>query len=155
TMCQLVVYEACICNNQVVCRDIIRILGGIEKCQQYIFSPVATTTDNGGQQQQGTDKITLNITPEQLCNHILHTIYIGTENSSTITRQRAETLASNIQATHYSFNIDVVIKALLSVFTTVFPKHTPKYHCYGGNYQTDIALQNIQARIRMVISYLF
>ena len=50
--------------------------------------------------------------------------------------------------------IDTAIKALIGIFTTVTGK-TPKFRFYGGTNTENLALQNIQARTRMVLSYLF
>ena len=50
--------------------------------------------------------------------------------------------------------IDVAIKAMVSVFTTVTNK-TPRFRIYGGSQTENLALQNVQARTRMVLSYVF
>ena len=50
--------------------------------------------------------------------------------------------------------IDSAIKALISIFSTVTGK-TPKFRFFGGSNVENLALQNIQARTRMVLSYLF
>lgn len=43
---------------------------------------------------------------------------------------------------------------MMSIFTTVTRK-TPRFRIHGGTDQENLALQNIQARTRMVMSYLF
>lgn len=51
--------------------------------------------------------------------------------------------------------IDTIVNAILNVFTAITPNHCiPKFESQGGSKVEDIALQNIQARIRMVLSYL-
>jgi NAD+ synthase (glutamine-hydrolysing) len=91
-----------------------------------------------------------------LCNKILHTIYMGTENSSKETRERASGLANAIHSFHTPVVIDKVVDAVLSIVKLVNPAHTlPKYKIHGGTKTEDIALQNVQARLRMVIAYMF
>lgn len=89
-----------------------------------------------------------------LCNHILVTCYMGTENSSTETKERATQLAAAIGSYHMGITIDAAVAACLQVFTFV-TGHFPKYESKGGCARQNLALQNIQARLRMVFSYLF
>ena len=92
--------------------------------------------------------------PCVLANRLLYTCYIGTENSSRETRKRAKLLAAQIGADHLDINMDGLVNALQSLFTRITQK-TPRFKVEGGTYQEDQALQNIQARLRMVLSYLF
>lgn len=50
--------------------------------------------------------------------------------------------------------IDAAVKALVGIFTTV-TGCTPRFRVHGGSNQENLALQNVQARTRMVVSYLF
>lgn len=79
---------------------------------------------------------------------------MGTENSSADTRQRAKDLASAIGSYHTDLNMDTVVTAIRSLFTLVTGK-TPNFRVHGGSAAENLALQNIQARLRMVLSYLF
>ena len=92
--------------------------------------------------------------PCELANRLLYTCYIGTENSSRETRKRAKHLAEQIGAHHLDINMDGLVNALQSLFTRITQK-TPRFKVEGGTYQENQALQNIQARLRMVLSYLF
>ncbi|RKU24432.1 NAD(+) synthase [Candidatus Poribacteria bacterium] len=92
--------------------------------------------------------------PCVLANRLLYTCYIGTENSSRETRKRAKQLAEEIGAHHLDINMDGLVNALQSLFTRITQK-TPRFKVEGGTYQENQALQNIQARLRMVLSYLF
>ena len=92
--------------------------------------------------------------PKQLCNIILVTCYMGTENSSAETKTRAAELASQIGSYHHSIVIDVAVSAILTIFQQV-TKLTPRFKVQGGSPRENLALQNIQARLRMVIAYLF
>jgi len=91
--------------------------------------------------------------PRELCNFILHTSFMGTTNSSTETRDRSAKLARQLGAYHAPAIIDPMIKAILEVFRGVTNKE-PRFQKHGGSLAEDLALQNIQARSRMVLSYL-
>ena len=92
--------------------------------------------------------------PCMLANRLLYTCYIGTENSSRETRKRAKQLAEQIGSYHLDINMDGLVSALQSLFTRITQKK-PRFKVEGGTYQENQALQNIQARLRMVLSYLF
>ncbi len=96
---------------------------------------------------------------------------MGTENSSSQTRQRAADLASAIgrQGTsqvkeirkltmyfsyHVDLNMDTIVTAVCNLFSVV-TGHRPRFRVQGGSNAENLALQNIQARLRMVLSYLF
>lgn len=85
---------------------------------------------------------------------IFHTSFMGTQNSSKETRDRARDLASKIGSYHVDFDFDTVVTAVTNLFTVV-TKFQPKFKVHGGSRAENQALQNIQARLRMVLSYLF
>ncbi|KAF9453533.1 glutamine-dependent NAD(+) synthetase with GAT domain-containing protein [Macrolepiota fuliginosa MF-IS2] len=91
--------------------------------------------------------------PREFANRIFHTSYMGTENSSTETRQRAKDLANAIGSYHIDLNMDTIVTAVRSLFAVV-TGHRPQYRTQGGSNAENLALQNIQARLRMVLSYL-
>jgi NAD+ synthase (glutamine-hydrolysing) len=94
-------------------------------------------------------------TPQELCGRILSTIYLGMkEQSSEETRSRAERLAKDIGANHQTVWIDSVYEATRDLLTqsTGF---TPHFTVHGGTPNENLALQNIQARSRMVTAYYF
>lgn len=92
--------------------------------------------------------------PEEICNRIFHTCYMGTTNSSTETRMRAKKLAMDIGAYHVDLNIDTVVSSLTALFKAV-TGFAPRFKVHGGSTAENLSLQNIQARIRMVVAYLF
>ena len=92
--------------------------------------------------------------PEDLCYQIFVTCYMGTNNSSKETRLRAKNIASQIKSYHFGIAIDTAVSAIVTIFTTALGK-TPNFRAHGGSWRENIALQNVQARLRMVISYLF
>lgn len=79
---------------------------------------------------------------------------MGSVNSSNETRARAKDLARDIGAYHTDLNIDTVVDALTKLFTTI-TSFTPRFKLHGGSPAENLALQNIQARLRMVIAYLW
>ena len=92
--------------------------------------------------------------PRELCSRIFVTCYMGTSNSSEETRARAKNIASQINSYHFGISIDAAVSAIVSIFTSFVGK-TPDFRVHGGSWRENIALQNVQARVRMVISYLF
>jgi NAD+ synthase (glutamine-hydrolysing) len=87
--------------------------------------------------------LVLPISRQQLANRIFHTVYMGTENSSNATLQRARRLAESIGAYHIPISIDTIVRAIQVVFTVACAR-SPKYECDGGTAAEDLALQNIQ-----------
>ena len=94
-------------------------------------------------------------TPEELCNYILHTMYMGvTAHSSVETRSRAQQLADSIGAYHFDMDIDELFAAQRSLLGR-FANYEPKFSIHGGSQAENLALHNIQARGRMVTAYYF
>ena len=79
---------------------------------------------------------------------------MGTQNSSQETRDRAKRLASDIGAYHVDLNFDTVVTSIMNLFT-VITNFQPRFKVHGGTATENAALQNVQARLRMVLSYLF
>ncbi|KAJ3017069.1 glutamine-dependent NAD(+) synthetase [Thoreauomyces humboldtii] len=92
--------------------------------------------------------------PKEFSGRIFHTCYMGTENSSKDTRARAKHLAEWIGSCHVDINMDSIVSAFLSVFQMATGK-MPVYKIRGGTETENLALQNIQARSRMVLAYMF
>jgi NAD+ synthase (glutamine-hydrolysing) len=89
-----------------------------------------------------------------LCNRVLCTTYLGTKNSSRLTHDRAAKLAGATGAYFSPLYIDAIVDAVLTVFSSVQSARTPRFLVHGGTNTEDLALQNIQARLRMVMAYL-
>jgi len=90
----------------------------------------------------------------EMCGRVLVTCYMGSENSSEQTKSRAKKLSSQIGSYHLNISIDLAVKAVLGIFSTV-TGFFPKFKVKGGTPRENLALQNVQARIRMVLAYLF
>ncbi|KAJ7722268.1 hypothetical protein DFH07DRAFT_709727, partial [Mycena maculata] len=78
-------------------------------------------------------------------NRIFHTCYMGTENSSEETRQRAKQLSEAIDSYHVDLNMDSVVIAVRHLFGLV-AETRPQFraHGLGGTAAENLALQNIQ-----------
>jgi len=126
-MCQMVV-QAVETGDETVLQDVRRLVGG-EQGQEY------TPTDH-----------------RELASRILHTCYMGTTNSSETTKNFAAGLAEEVGSYHLSIVIDTCIEAITSLFSVVTGKE-PKFKAHGGTNAENLALQNIQARFRMLFSY--
>ncbi|EER26915.1 glutamine-dependent NAD(+) synthetase [Coccidioides posadasii str. Silveira] len=130
SMCRLVI-EAIERGNQQVVTDVKRIAGVYEK--------------------EGW----LPKTPQELCYNIFHTVYMGmASQSSKETRSRAKDLSKAIGAYHVDLNIDDIFNAQKDTFAKA-TGFNPKFKVYGGTQAENLALQNIQARTRMVTAYEF
>lgn len=92
-----------------------------------------------------------------LAHRIFHTVYMGSAKaSSESTKLRAQALANDIGAWHCSLDIGSIVDATLNVFASVVGSHhSPRFRVDGGSNAENLALQNIQARIRMLLAYLF
>ncbi|GAB4834612.1 hypothetical protein Ancab_032875 [Ancistrocladus abbreviatus] len=90
---------------------------------------------------------------KEFAKRIFYTVFMGTENSSKATRSRAKVLAEEIGSWHIDVCIDSVISSLLTLFQTLTGKR-PRYKIDGGSNAENLGLQNIQARIRMVLAFM-
>ncbi|CAL5214994.1 unnamed protein product [Lathyrus oleraceus] len=125
-MCQLVVKEIANGDEQVKA-DAIRI--GNYKDGQY-------PTDS-----------------RELVKRIFYSVFMGSENNSKMTKSRAKVLADEIGSWHLEVSIDGLVSSLLSLFQTLTGKR-PRYKVDGGSNIENLSLQNIQARIRMVLAFM-
>lgn len=91
--------------------------------------------------------------PQDLAGKLFYTCYMGSKNSSVETRTRAKNLAAEIGANHIDLDIDKGTDAIVSIFSVATGK-MPVFSAFGGTTGEDIALQNIQARLRMVLAYM-
>ena len=80
---------------------------------------------------------------------------MATENSSAETCSRAADLAAAIGAHHLNFEIDTILEAIVGTFgEATGGGHRPRFRAQGGTATENLALQNIQARTRMVMQYM-
>lgn len=61
--------------------------------------------------------------------------------------------SDGLDSYHIDLNMDIVIKAIVTLFTLVTSK-TPAFKVHGGSAAENLALQNIQARLRMLLAYM-
>ena len=123
--------------NEQVLKDLRRICG----------------YDKSGDGDDGSPEWTPS-SSQEIASHILHTVFMGTENSSQNTTNRAKRLGEAIGSYHLTVPIDLMVSAVVKVFALATTR-TPMFLVRGGTLAEDLALQNIQARLRMVTAYLF
>lgn len=92
--------------------------------------------------------------PQEVANKLFYSSFMGTVNSSKETRARSKELASTIGSYHIDMNMDALVDSVITVFELATGKR-PIFKIFGGSQTENLALQNIQARLRMVLSYLF
>ncbi|EFX01156.1 glutamine-dependent NAD(+) synthetase [Grosmannia clavigera kw1407] len=92
---------------------------------------------------------TLPKTPQELCNCIMHSIYMGMKTqSSKETRQRAETLAKDIGSYHTDINIDDAFHSFKGLFSGA-TGFDPKFKVYGGgNTENLLGSANVDECLR-------
>lgn len=78
---------------------------------------------------------------DEITKELIHSIYQGTENSSTDTYESAESLAKSIGATFHNININ----GLVETYKDLIEKQIGRNLSWETD---DIPLQNIQARVR-------
>jgi NAD+ synthase (glutamine-hydrolysing) len=94
-------------------------------------------------------------TPQSLCNQIFHSVYMGMSKQSSVeTRKRAKDLSAAIGSYHIDLDIDEVYEAQKNLVTR-YLNFDPHFKTQGGTATENLALQNIQARSRMVTAYEF
>jgi NAD+ synthase (glutamine-hydrolysing) len=87
------------------------------------------------------EKIQAAETEEEISRELIHTIYQGTENSSEDTLESARSLAESIGSTFYQISIN----GLVETYTRLIEEQIGRTLSWDTD---DIALQNIQARVR-------
>lgn len=92
--------------------------------------------------------------PQDIASKIFHTCFMGTENSSKETRGRSRSLSEKIGSYHVDLNMDSLVTSVVALFEVATGKR-PIFKIFGGSQIENLALQNIQARLRMVLAYLF
>jgi NAD+ synthase (glutamine-hydrolysing) len=98
--------------------------------------------------------------PKEFASRVLTTVYMGSgASSSAATRRRAAQLASEVGSLHLALDIDAAVSAALAVFsaaTALLPLRgqLPRFRAQGGTNTENLALQNVQARLRMVFAFL-
>ncbi|KZV40925.1 glutamine-dependent NAD(+) synthetase [Dorcoceras hygrometricum] len=90
---------------------------------------------------------------KEFAKRLFYTVFMGSENSSDATRTRAKVLAEEIGSWHFDVSIDGVVSSFISLFQTLTGKR-PRYKVDGGSNTENLGLQNIQARIRMVLAFM-
>jgi NAD+ synthase (glutamine-hydrolysing) len=139
------------CATAVIVFSMCRIvMKAVENKNEQVIADVRRIAGAYGQPEDWLPK-----SPEELCNNLFHTVYMGMKTqSSKETRSRAKDLAKAIGAYHQNVDIDDVFHAQKSILSQA-TGFEPKFKVHGGSLSENLALQNIQARSRMVTAYNF
>ncbi|XP_069865776.1 glutamine-dependent NAD(+) synthetase isoform X1 [Dipodomys merriami] len=133
---------ACACVVYSMCRQVCQ---AVASGNEEVLADVRVILDQSSYTPQD---------PRELCGRLLTTCYMASENSSQETCRRARELAGQIGSHHVGLSIDPAVRAVLGIFSLVTGK-SPVFAAQGGSSRENLALQNVQARIRMVVAYLF
>jgi len=90
--------------------------------------------------------------PHNFCSNVLYTCYMGTEHSSEFTRIAADGIANDIGSNHLTTSIDPILSSIHDLYEKEFGN---RLSFSLSDNREGIALQNIQARLRMLLSYMF
>ncbi|CRG96814.1 glutamine-dependent NAD(+) synthetase, putative [Plasmodium gallinaceum] len=91
---------------------------------------------------------------KDICNKILNTISLPSNNSSENTKLYSESLSKSLNSYHTVYSIDHIYEFFKNVGED-FLKENMKYKSEGGSNYQDLCLQNIQSRSRMLLTYFF
>ncbi|KAL1668852.1 hypothetical protein GGF50DRAFT_96045 [Schizophyllum commune] len=137
------------CATAVIVYSMCRLV--VEKAKEGDLQVIADARRISGEPPTSTYIPT---SPHEFASRIFHTCYMGTENSSVETRERAKKLGEALGSYHLDLNMDTLVTAVRALFGLVTGKR-PQFRAHGGSEAENLALQNIQARLRMVLAYLF
>ncbi|KAI9660429.1 MAG: glutamine-dependent NAD(+) synthetase [Bathelium mastoideum] len=135
------------CSSAVICFSMTRlIIDSIRRGNQQVLRDFRAICG----EPEGSTWVPQ--TPQEACNRIFVTAYMGMKRqSSQQTRTRAATLARAIGSFHQEFDMDTVVDSATETFTNT----TGLKLEFAGGTVSNLALQNLQARLRMVHSYLY
>ena len=135
------------CSTAVICFSMARlIIDAVNRGNQRVISDFRAICG----EPEGSRWIPA--TPQEVCSRIFVTAYMGMKKqSSQQTRSRAATLAKAIGSFHQDFDMDKVVDSA----TETFSETTGFKLGFSGGIASNLALQNLQARLRMVHAYLY
>jgi NAD+ synthase (glutamine-hydrolysing) len=131
------------CSGALIVYRLAQILENA--CKQHIEPAIVFCSETLKLQTGEFDR-------KKICGKLLLTCYMATVHSSDTTRVLAKDIADTIGSTHLTFGFDGVVNAVIAVIKTAL-SFIPTFAVKGGSRAEDLALQNIQARLRMVLSY--
>ena len=88
-----------------------------------------------------------------ICNRLLVTSYMATNQSTDASKKRAEAFAKEIGCIFYESNVQSICDNVVSTVVSSLNIPQPKFSAHGGSGTQDRSLQNVQARVRSVVAY--
>ncbi len=97
----------------------VRVVAGRSVCRVFVCqagdSRVEADALRIGQYRDGEQVASA----QELADRVLHTVYMGTQNSSKSTEDRATRLASQIGSYHINCKVDSIVESMASLFTLI------------------------------------
>ena len=90
---------------------------------------------------------------KEICGLLFVTAFLETKHSTEINKCNSKQIADEIGSYHIEINIENIVNAFLDVFEQAF-KRRPQSEKEGGSIIEDKQIQNLQGRIRMIMSYM-
>ena len=90
---------------------------------------------------------------KEICGLLFVTAFLETKNSNEISKCNSKQIADEIGSYHIEINIENIVNVFLDVFEQAF-KRRPQCETEGGSIIEDKQIQNLQGRIRMIMSYM-
>lgn len=92
--------------------------------------------------------------PSDIAKRLFHTAYLGnSEVSGKATENRSKDISTDVGSNHHAVDILPMVKSMMATFKDATGK-LPQFANQGGTNSENLALQNIQARLRMVFGYM-
>jgi NAD+ synthase (glutamine-hydrolysing) len=160
-MCRMVSRAAAEGDAQVIA-DAKRIGGYVGEAEMEVEGGGGEGGEGAGGGGGNPRNPTFALDPKEFASRVLVTVYMGSgASSSAETRARAAKLASEVGSLHLSLDIDLAVRGALEIFraaTALLPGplagKLPRFRSQGGTAAENLALQNVQARLRMVLAFL-
>jgi len=154
SMCHLVVEAVTVQRDEQVIRDLERLFS-VPSFSSSLPSPSFSSSSPSSMSVRADGLPThfpSPFTPQSVAYQLFHTCYLSTDNSGPATRARAASLARQIGAYHLNVNVQSIVDACVKTLSFSLSLLL-RYKMLGGEERENLALQNLQARTRMVLSY--
>ena len=91
---------------------------------------------------------------KEMMSKVVYTAYLSGPHTSESYKNAAKIIALELGSTHFEGSIDEIFQSYLDTFTEYTGSKIPQFQSEGGSRSEEIALEALQCRIRMVVSYI-